>query len=119
MKIAILATDDIINGKRRVRGEVVTVPDGYANVRRVLRSLTDTENRNRDDFFEIGLRKLKAILMADFPKEWAALQKRPALQEKIIAELREQPKFLKRALGEPQWFIDVVKKRMQEAASAK
>lgn len=119
MRIAILATDDIINGKYRVRGEVVTVPDGYANVRRVLRSLTDATNRNRDDFFEIGLRKLQAVLMADFPKEWAALQKRPEVQEKIIAELREEPKFLKRALDDPRWFIDTVKKRMQEAASAK
>ena len=44
----------------------------------------DTADRNRDDFFEIGLRKLQAILMADFPQVWAALQKRPAVQQKII-----------------------------------
>jgi len=119
MKIAIIATDDIIDGKRRVAGEVVTVPDGYANIRRVLRDLSTVADRNRDDFFVIGLRKLQAILMADFPAEWAALQKRPALQEKIVAELREQPKFLRRALDDPQWFVDVVKKRLTGAASAK
>jgi len=119
MKIAILATDDIIAGKRRVAGEVVTVPDGYSNVRRVLRDLKDTADRNRDDFFEIGLRKLWAILMADFPAVWAALQKRPALQAKIMQELREQPKFLRRALDDPQWFVDTVKKRLQGGANAK
>lgn len=119
MKIAILADDDIIDGKRRVAGEVVTVPDGYANVRRVLRDLSTVADRNRDDFFVVGLRKLQAILMDDFPAEWAALQKRPAVQEKIIAELREQPKFLKRALDDPKWFVDVVKKRLQGAANAK
>ena len=118
MKIAILAVDDIIDGKRRVAGEVVTVPDGYANVRRILRDLSTVADRNRDDFFVIGLRKLQAILQADFPAEWAALQKRPAVQEKIIAELREQPKFLRRALDDPQWFIDTVRKRLQGAANA-
>lgn len=119
MKIAILAADDIIDGKRRVAGEVVIVPDGYTNARRILHDLSTVAARNRDDFFVIGLRKLQAILMADFPAEWAALQKRPAVQEKIVQELREQPKFLKRALDDPQWFVDVVRKRIQGAANAK
>lgn len=119
MKIAILAADDIIDGKHHVAGEVVTVPDGYTNVRRILRDLSTVANRNRDDFFEIGLRKLQAILQADFPAEWEALQKRPAVQKKIIAELREQPKFLKRALDDPKWFVNVVKKRIQGVANAK
>jgi len=118
MKIAILATDDIINGKLRTRGEVVTVPDGYSNVRRVLRTLNDVADRNRDNFFGIGLRKLQAILMANFPQVWAALQKRPAVQAKIMQELREQPKFLIRALDDPQWFVEVVKERLQEKTSA-
>lgn len=44
--IVVLATDDIIDGQVRVAGQVVTVPDGYANVRRVLRNLADATDDN-------------------------------------------------------------------------
>lgn len=119
MKIVILADDDIINGKLRRRGEVCTVPDGYANVRRVIRQLAEATDRNVEQFFIVGLRKLEAVLKADYPQFWQALERRPQVQAAIIRELREQPKFLRRALEDTQWFVDVVTKRVQEGANAK
>ena len=110
--IVVLATDDIIDGQVRVAGQVVTVPDGYANVRRVLRNLADATDDNTQHFFAIGLRKLQAILQVDFPQFWVSLQKKPAVQNKIIQELREQPKFLLRALDEPAWFVKTVMERL-------
>lgn len=116
MKIVILADDDIINGKLRTRGEVVAVPDGYTNVRRVIRQQSkESASRITEEFFVIGLRKLQSILQADYPQFWQALERRPQVQQAIIQELREQPKFLQRALKEPQWFVDTVTKRFADA----
>lgn len=115
MKIVILADDDIVNGKLRSRGEVCIVPDDYTNARRVIRQLAEATNRNAEQFFAIGLRKLQAILQADYPQFWQALERRPQVQQAIIRELREQPKFLQRALKEPQWFVNTVTKRFADA----
>lgn len=115
MKIVIIDRDDIINGKLRTRGEVVTVPDGYTNVRQVLRTLSEATNHNAEALFAVGLRKLQAILQADYPQFWQALERRPQVQQAIIRELRERPKFLQRALKEPQWFVDTVTKRFADA----
>lgn len=115
MKIVIIDQDDIIAGKLRRRGEVCTVPDGYANVRRTIRQLDEATNRNAERFFAVGLRKLQAILQADYPQFWQALERRPQIQAAITRELREQPKFLQRALKEPQWFVDTVTKRFADA----
>ena len=110
--VVVLQSDDIIDGKVRVAGEVVAVPDSYANVRRVLRNQDKDTEDNAQDFFAIGLRKLQAILQSEFPQFWAALQKKPAVQDKIIQELREQPKFLRQALDEPAWFVKTVTERL-------
>ena len=110
--IVVLENDDIIENQVRVAGEVVAVPDGYANVRRVIRNQDKDTEDNAQGFFVIGVRKLQAILQADFPQFWAALQKKPAVQDKIIQELRERPKFLRQALDEPAWFVKTVTERL-------
>lgn len=115
MIVAVLAEDDIIEGVLRVAGQVVTVDNTYANVRRVLRKLDDEADRNTESFFILGLRKLQAILQRDYPAFWTALENRPAVQKAIIQELRAQPQFLRKALNDPAWFVEAVKARLPGA----
>lgn len=110
--IVVLETDDIIDGVLRVAGQVVTVDDGYTNYRRILRKLADEADQNVRGFFNAGLRKLQAILQFDYPQFWAALQKKPKVQDAIIQQLREQPDYLRRALNEPDWFVKVVTEKL-------
>lgn len=132
MRVIILDDDDVIDGVPRVAGEVVTVVDDYGGtVRRVVverveqRNRVDTESkieqikeRKRSEMFREALAKLQAILQADYPQFWAALQKRPAVQEQIIDEMRDNPEILRRALEDPQWFVDEVTRRLGKARNA-
>lgn len=133
MKVVILAEDDVIDGMPRAAGEVVTVADDYAGpVRRVVAVDVDRRNckerdekiakvddRKRGEAFRDGLEKLQAILQADYRQFWNALQRNPDVQEAIIAEMREQPNILRRALDDPQWFVDEVTKRFKANKNAK
>ena len=127
MKIIILADDDIIAGVPRSRGEVVAVADSYGdNIRRVIAEhveqrdrqaveakIEKVKGRKREEIFREALAKLIAILQADYSQFWAALQKRPAVQDAIIQEMRENPDILRRAIEDPQWFVDEVTKRFK------
>ncbi len=115
MKIVVLDADDIIGDSLRAAGEVVPVPDGYTNVRRVLRTLDQEIDGNAAELFVVGLRKLQGILQADYPQFWQALQARPGVQAAIIRELREQPNLLRRALKDSAWFVETVTARLQGA----
>lgn len=133
MRVIILAEDDVIDGHPRVAGEVVTVADDYgSNVRRVVAVDVDKRNRKereekiakvddrkKGEIFREGLEKLQAILQADYRQFWNALQRNPDVQEAIIAEMREQPHILRRALDDPQWFVDEVTKRFKGGKNAK
>ena len=125
MKIIILDADTIINGVPRSRGEVVSVPDSYAeDVRRVVAEHVDLRNSERvaafrervkdrkfNERFKEGLEKLQAILQADYRQFWNALQQRQEVQDAIVAEMRDNPELLQRALDDPQWFVDIVTAR--------
>jgi len=129
MKVIVLAEDDVIDGMPRAAGEVVTVADDYAGpVRRVVvvdidkrnhkqrdEAIAKVDDRKRGVAFREGLEKLRAILQADYRQFWNALQRNPDVQEAIIAEMRENPALLRRALDGPQWFVDEVTKRFGKA----
>ena len=132
MKIIVLADDDIIEGVPRSRGEVVAVPDGYSgNTRRTIAENVGERNRQAveakieavkerkdGDRFKEALTKLQAILQEDYSQFWNALQQRPNVQDAIIAEMRENPDILRKALENPQWFVDEVTKRFKPNGKA-
>jgi len=127
MKIIVLADDDIIEGVPRSRGEVVAVDDNYSgNTRRTIAEKVGERNRQAveakieavkerkdGDRFREALTKLQSILQADYRQFWDALQQRPNVQDAIIAEMRENPDILRKALENPQWFVDEVTKRFK------
>lgn len=133
MKAVILAEDDVIDGMPRVAGEVVLVVDDYGGpVRRVVavdvdkrrrkerdEAIAKVDDRKKGEMFREGLEKLQAILQEDYRQFWNALLRNPDVQEAIIAEMREQPHILRRALGDTQWFVDEVTRRFKANKNAK
>ena len=115
-QIVILAEDDVIRGVRRVAGEYVTVPDGYSNTRRVVKNLADVWHRNEADFVEAGLKKLARILQEDYPKFWTQFNddRNADLRQKITQRLRDEPKYLQRAINEPGWFVETVTEMVRD-----
>lgn len=109
-KIIVIGEDDVIDGRHVVAGQVIVAPDNYANVRRVLRDVADVKNRNKSDFFIAGLKKLDALLAADYPQIWKQFHANVEIREKIITRLREEPEYLQRALVEIEWFVEMLKK---------
>ena len=95
-KIVVLATDDVIAGKLRRRGEVVTVPDGFTNVRRVIQDLQDVVTSNQRDKTRVTWQKFVEMFSEqypdfmyverDFPDLVAAVSARPRLIERLMVE---------------------------------
>lgn len=113
-QIVVLAQADIINGKLYQAGERVRVPAGYTNARRVVRRMATAQFKasNQAARFDVGLRKLTTVLEADYPQFWKQFNapKNAAVREEALKRLRAEPDYLKKALGNPAWFVEVVTK---------
>lgn len=114
-KIVIIDTDDLINGRLVVAGQVVTVPDDYGNVRRVLRTLTQQGQAQKDKKAGIGLRKLANLLAEQYPQEWQWLNrpKNQTVYDELMEWLRADASRITRALRNPDWLIERVRKYVQ------
>lgn len=103
------------SGRIVVAGQFVVVPEGYTNIRRVIRQLRDVKQNNNGQLVNIGLRKLASILADQYPQEWNWLN-RPANKDtydEVISWLRADPQRIKRAIKKPEWFANRVRKYVQ------
>jgi hypothetical protein len=101
MKIAVIAQDDIINDTFRRAGEVCPVPDDYPNIRRVIRRLSDVQNRNKEQWFKVALRKFSELLQEHYPAVYNQLEKNDNLRQKAINWLRNHPDELGQMIKNP------------------
>lgn len=97
MKIVVLATDDIIDGVVRVAGEVVTVSDGYTNVRRVIRDLSEVTAANQQQYTVITWQKFVDMFREQYPDFLYVEEKYPEL----VAAVSVRPTLLLRLMSDP------------------
>lgn len=101
MKVVVLASDDIIDGVARVAGEVVTVPDGYANVRRVIRDLSEVVATNQQQYTAITWQKFVDMFKEQYPDFLYVEEKYPEL----VAAVSVRPTLLQRLMSDPALIV--------------
>lgn len=102
--IVVLATDDLIDGVPRVAGQVVTVSDGYANVRRIISRSETVAQANQDTETALTWRKFVDMFKAQYPDFLYVEEKFPAL----VAAVSARPALIQRLMVEPQLIIDML-----------
>ena len=115
-KIVVIDTDDLISGRLVVAGQVITVPDDYANVRRVLKTLVNEERQRNQRKREIGQRKLAKLLEEQYPQEWQRLNrpKNAEVLAELINWLNDKPNRITKALSDPEWLVKRIKAALRE-----
>ena len=114
MKIVVLDSNDIIDGVARVAGEVVTVPDNYSNVRRVIRDLSTVAMAKQQQYTAITWQKFVDMFKeqySDFlyvegkyPELVAAVSVRPTLLQRLMSD----PALIMAMLGSADYTAEII-----------
>jgi len=97
VKIVVLDSNDIIDGVARVAGEVVTVPDNYSNVRRVIRDLSTVAMAKQQQYTAITWQKFVDMFKEQYPDFLYVEGKYPEL----VAAVSVRPTLLQRLMSDP------------------